>query len=135
MSREERDAEAARRIVRSIAPQVQAAMQAWQRQQTAAMAKTIAEVVTPQYQRWLKDVSRIAVPALELDYASLFPNFGALQAEARKSALPGLKLIQDAQRQQFAKVIAAARRALEAALPPNWRRGHLDSQRSRGAPT
>ncbi|MDQ3640111.1 MAG: hypothetical protein M3450_01260 [Actinomycetota bacterium] len=86
------------------------------------MAKTIAEVVAPQYQRWLRDVSRIAVPALKLDYASLFPNFGALQADAWKSALPGLKLIQDAQRQQFAEVIAAARRALEAALPPNWRR-------------
>lgn len=124
-SREEREAEAARRIASAVMPQLQESIRAWQRQQLTVIAKSLNEVLAPQYQRWLRGLSssiaRVEFPPLKLDYASLFPDVGRLQADLLKSVLPSLKLFQEAQRQQFAQVIAAARRALEAQLPPNWR--------------
>lgn len=124
-SRDEREAEAAVRAARRVMPQVQAAMEAWQRQQGAEIARSVSEVFAPQYQRWIKELSspfaRIEFPALKLDYTSLFPDIGRLQSDLLKSVLPSLELFHDAQRQQFAQVIAVARRALDAQLPPNWR--------------
>lgn len=124
-SREEREAEAAVRAARVLMPQVQAAMKAWQREQGAAIARTMNEVLAPQYQRWFKELfssfARIEFPALKLDYAALFPDFGRLQSDLLKSVLPSVELFHEAQREQFAQIIAVARRALEAQLPPNWR--------------
>jgi hypothetical protein len=125
-SREERETEAA---VRALMPQVQAAMKVWQREQGVAIARTMNEVLAPQYQRWFEDLSssfaRVEVPALKLDYATLFPDFDRLQSDLLRSVLPSLELFQKTQREQFAQIIAAARRAVEAQLPPNWRAGGI----------
>jgi hypothetical protein len=124
-TRGEREADAAVRAARAVVPQVQAVVEAWQRQHGAALARTVSEVMAPQYQRWLKELfssfPRIEFPALKLDYTSLFPDFGRLQADLLKSVLPSLEMFHEAQRQQFAQVIAVARQVLEAQLPPNWR--------------
>lgn len=124
-SREEREAEATVRAARAVMPQVQAAVKAWQREQGAAIARNMSEVLAPQYQRWFKELSssfaRIEFPTLKADYAALFPDFGRLQSDLFRSVLPSLELFHEAQRQQFAQIIAGARRALDAQLPPNWR--------------
>lgn len=123
--REEREAEATVRAARAVIPQVESAIKVWQREQGAALATTVAEVLAPQYQRWLKELSssvaRIEFPALKLDYGALFPDFGRLQSDLLKSVLPSLELFHEAQREQFAQLIGVARRAVEAQLPPNWR--------------
>jgi len=69
----------------------------------------------------LRALRGIDIPALKLDYDSLFPNFAAIQTDAIKTLLPNIRLIQDLQRDQFASVIKKARAVVSAMLPPNWR--------------
>lgn len=66
-------------------------------------------------------LSGIDVPALKLDYSSLFPNFEGMRVSALANLLPSIRLIQDLQRDQFASIIESARAAATARLPPNWR--------------
>lgn len=61
------------------------------------------------------------IPALKLDYASLFPDFAAISEKAIEALRPSLDLIHELQRDQFADIIAAARKAVRSSLPPNWR--------------
>lgn len=120
-SRAEQDGEALRRALKAMAPHLQEAMKSWQAKQEAVMATTISEALAPQYRRWLEDFNSLPVPALRVDYSSLFPDLGGLQSNLWNTALPALQAIRDAQREQIAEVLHSARRALQSALPPNWR--------------
>lgn len=121
---EEREVEARRRRLQALMPQIQAAMQGWEREQRQLVTRNLADVFGPQYQRLLDDLSssmtHIEFPALKLDYPALFPDFAAMQADVWERVVPSVRLIQDAQREQFAQIIAGIRRAVEATLPPNW---------------
>lgn len=122
--REDPNIEAMRRMMRMVqTPRFQSVLSDIAKQQRALVAKSIAEVVTPSYQRWLKDV-RLVAPSLKLDYATLFPSYARMEPLAWKAVLPALTQIQEVQRKQFAEAIAAARRAYDASLPPNWPTGH-----------
>jgi hypothetical protein len=107
-------------------PQVQdAAAAVWDQQR---YLNDIGEVVAKQYQDVFKavavpkvDLPRFEVPALKLDYTTLFPDIAAVQQQAAKALRPSLDFIHDLQREQFADLIAATRKALQSALPPNWR--------------
>lgn len=122
--REDPNMDAIRRMMRTVqAPRFPTALQTFQQQHQALVSKTIKDLVSPSYQRWLKDVSKFAAPSLKLDYAALFPDYADLAPKAWKAALPALVQIQEVQRKQFADVIAAARRAYDASLPPNWPKG------------
>lgn len=134
-----RQREAAQRMVQAMMPDVQRVMRDMVRQQTHVTR--IGEVLSSQYTDMLKsisasavlkfdaplirasrvDLARLNVPALRLDYQSLFPNLAAIHADALKSLLPSITLVQDLQREQFAGIIAKARAAMLARLPPNWR--------------
>jgi hypothetical protein len=122
--REDPNMEAIRRMMRTVhRPAFQTAVQAFQQQHKALVSQTLKDIVNPSWQRWLKDATKFAAPSLKLDYAELFPNYADLAPKAWKATLPALAQIQDIQRKQFADVIAAARRAYEASLPPNWPKG------------
>ena len=69
----------------------------------------------------LRALRGVDVPALKLDYSSLFPDFAAIQASAITPLLPSIRLIQDLQHDQFASIIRSARAAMSSLLPPNWR--------------
>ncbi|WP_421119845.1 hypothetical protein ACE2AJ_00345 [Aquihabitans daechungensis] len=115
---------AIRQMMRAVQqPRFQTALQAFQQQHKALVSQTIKDIVSPSYQRWLKDATKFAAPSLKLDYAALFPDYADLAPKAWKAVLPALTQIQDIQRKQFADVIAAARRAYDASLPPNWPKG------------
>ncbi len=60
-------------------------------------------------------------PALKLDYVELFPDTAAISEKAVEALKPSLDLIHELQRDQFADLIAVARKAALSALPPNWR--------------
>lgn len=115
---------AMRAMLRAVhTPQFEAAIAAVTRQQEALAGKTLADLVSPHYERWVADVSRYAAPKLLLDYSNLFPDYSAIHKQALESLAPALRQIEELQRAQFAEVIATARRAYESALPPNWPSG------------
>jgi hypothetical protein len=64
---------------------------------------------------------KVKIPALTLDYKTLFADFAPLQRRMFDQLRPALEAIQIAQREQFAEVISRIRAAVRAALPPNWR--------------
>ena len=69
----------------------------------------------------LIEAARPKVPALQLDFSSLFPNYAAIQQNVAEKFAPAVQLIQHLQRDQFANAIGRARAAVIAMLPPNWR--------------
>lgn len=91
------------------------------------MLKSITSSLLPAFEttlidgQALKALSGIDVPALKLDYSSLFPAFEGIQVSVLAHLLPSIRLIQDLQRDQFASIIKSARAAVAATLPPNWR--------------
>lgn len=63
---------------------------------------------------------KLDIPALKLDYAALFPDIAAISEKAIEALKPSLDFIHELQRDQFADLIAAARKAAFSSLPPNW---------------
>lgn len=136
---ERRQREAAQRMLKAAMPSVTRMMADIVMQQQYMTG--IKQIYTPQYDAMLKSITRsilptfetpvvgaqalralrgVNVPALQLDYSSLFPDFAAIQASAIIPLLPSIRLIQDLQRDQFASIIKSARAAVSAMLPPNW---------------
>lgn len=64
---------------------------------------------------------KLDIPSLELDYSALFPDFAAISKRAIEALRPRLDFIHRLQRDQFAVIIAAARKGVFSSLPPNWR--------------
>lgn len=125
---ERRQREAAQRMLKAAMPDVQRVVEDLRRQQ--AYMANISQLFSTQYQDMLasitqgvlSDIDRVKfeVPALKLDYQSLFPDFAGIHADAIKSLQPSIELIQHMQRQQFVDIFATARAAIVAAVPPNW---------------
>jgi hypothetical protein len=113
---------AAEQLLKSLAPELRRMMADLQVQQRSVAAA--AEVFGDQYSRMMRNVAasvpKLDIPALRLDYQSLFPDVSAIQAETLKSLLPGIHAVFDLQRQQFADLLATAAKALRTSLPPNW---------------
>lgn len=135
---ERRQREYAERIMKAAMPSVEKVMQEITRQRSPLLET--ANVLAAQHQQMMTDLVRqissshmpaisaaamqaakIHVPALKLDYRSLFPNIAAIQASAMKSVMPAVEAIQALQRDQFAETISRVRAAVTASLPPNWR--------------
>lgn len=126
---ERRQREAAQRIIKGIMPDLDRLMK--NLVSLNPPKRTIGELFTSQHQEMLGELMKTPVlkidfrafdlPPLKLDYKSLFPDFTSVHADVFKSLRPSIKIIQDVQREQFADVIAKARAAVMASLPPNWR--------------
>lgn len=69
----------------------------------------------------LDRLPKIEVPALPLDYGTLFPDLADLNKTIAKSVLPGIEALHSLQREQFAGLLKGVRAALDSMLPPNWR--------------
>jgi hypothetical protein len=119
---ERQQRKAAEQVLKALTPQVRRMMADVHAQQRPIVVA--AEVFGEQYRQMLRSVAagvpKFEIPALKLDYQSLFPNLAAIQAEALKSFLPTVHAIFDMQRGQFAVLLANVSKALRTALPPNW---------------
>ncbi len=145
---ERRQYEEAARIMRRAMPQAEKIMNELASQQR--YMTEIGEVFAKQYQDLFKDIlpkleaflptfdvpafkvdfpvpadfdllPKLDIPALKLDYSALFPDFAAISEKAVEALKPSLEFIHELQRDQFADLIAAARKAAFSSLPPNWR--------------
>jgi hypothetical protein len=93
--------------------------------------KAIAARITPQLEGVLKtvaanmpkqpDLSHLVLPALKIDYETLFPNIAELGETLLEGMKPALEATHLLQREQFGKVFEQLRRVAESVLPPNWR--------------
>lgn len=120
MDPSDREIEAARRVAATLAPHLRQAQAAIAASQNDAVKRVAAQVISPGYQRWLKNMNEVVAPALRLNYSTLFPKLELMQAPVANQMLPAIELIQHNQRDQFAQLLATVRRAFESSLPPNW---------------
>src|SRR4051812_17137127 len=81
---------AAERIFKAITPQIGRIAADVQAQQRSI--GTAVQLFGEQYRKMLADVAanvpRFEIPALKLDYQSLFPDIAAIQAHALRNVLP-----------------------------------------------
>ena len=124
---ERRQREAAARVLRAAMPDIQRRLREVFSTQSETL-KIIGEQYSSRYAEMIKsltpltrDVAKFKMPALALDYKTLFPDFARLHSSVIEQLRPALEAIQITQRGQFAGVISKVRTALQAALPPNWR--------------
>lgn len=131
---ERRQRERAQLILRNAMPDLTRVLREIRVMQSNSTS--LAKIYTPEHQQLiaaitqnmpkidlgLTQISRDLIPALKLDYSTLFPQIGSINKQVLSSLAPSIKIIQDFQRNQFADIIASARRARSASLPPNWRR-------------
>jgi hypothetical protein len=92
--------------------------------------KAIAARIVPQLEGVLKtfaanmpkvDVSNLVLPALKIDYETLFPNIAELGQTLLSEMKPTLDATHLLQREQFGKIFEQLRRVAESLLPSNWR--------------
>ncbi|MEV5967310.1 hypothetical protein AB0L70_36415 [Kribbella sp. NPDC051952] len=92
--------------------------------------KAFAARIAPQLEGMLKtvaanmpkpDLSHLVLPALKIDYETLFPNLAELNQTLLEGLKPALEATHLLQREQFGKIFERLRQVVESILPPNWR--------------
>ncbi len=67
------------------------------------------------------DLAKIVLPALKLDYQSLFPDLEKLNTQLLGQLEPTFTAFRQIQRSQFANMFANLAKLAESVWPPNWR--------------
>lgn len=84
--------------------------------QHAKLFADLAQVTIPKF-----DLPKIELPALRVDYESLFPNLEKLNQQILAQLSPTFKAIHDLQREQFAHAFVNLAKLADTIWPPNWR--------------
>lgn len=105
-------------VSRSVSAQISVAQMIAKQfsDQHAKLLADLARVTNPKI-----ELSNIALPALRLDYQSLFPNLERLNQQILTQLTPTFTAFRDLQREQFARTFANLTKLTEAMWPPNWK--------------
>ena len=121
---ERRQREAVERALRAAMPDIQRLMR-----DVLSIRSDSLKILGEQYSRPMadmiktlaRDMPKFTVPALTIDYKTLFPDLSRLRRTIVEQWRPAIEAIQITQREQFAGLLSQVRATIQAALPPNWR--------------